>query len=97
MAGGRLSDSTAGVVQERRTNSPWENFASRVVDFRRIVILYFPAEGFRREVRSSPSAPFPGSTPLGAVSEWFKVQSWKDCVGLYPTESSNLSRSATFY
>jgi hypothetical protein len=30
------------------------------------------------------------------VSEWFKVQSWKDCVGLYPTESSNLSRSATY-
>jgi len=31
----------------------------------------------------------------GAVSEWFKVQSWKDCVGLYPTGSSNLPRSAT--
>lgn len=40
--------------------------------------------------------PFPGEPSIGAVSEWFKVQSWKDCVGLYPTGSSNLPRSATF-
>jgi hypothetical protein len=34
--------------------------------------------------------------PAPPVSEWFKVQSWKDCVGDEPTGSSNLPRSARF-
>jgi hypothetical protein len=32
----------------------------------------------------------------GEMAEWFKAHAWKACVGLYPTEGSNPSLSASF-
>ncbi len=31
----------------------------------------------------------------GEMAEWFKAHAWKACVGLYPTEGSNPSLSAS--
>src|SRR4051812_23234853 len=56
------------------------------------LMLYSESAGFRKTFEPGLIA----QAIPGAVSEWFKVQTWKVCVGLSPTESSNLSRSATF-